>query len=205
VKAVAGPDRRLAKPMSSQTWPTLNPWSLTICATLGPAQEALVVELRRTLLRWTASPPSPAPIPPRSLAGRRQAAAEARGRLPAGRLMPAGERGGRGQAQKDLQGLRPGYLHIGLKELPRMPDEADKPCLCVAVDHCTHRRATKEAFYSAALLCGSGLGMASEHGAASSAGKPVSPGGCDTGRLISRPRQALRCNDSLGDSPNSAR
>lgn len=55
-------------------------------------------------------------------------------------LIPAAE--GEDTARKTFKDYAPGYFHIDLKELPRMPDEADKSYLCVAIE-----RASRWAYF----------------------------------------------------------
>lgn len=102
--------------------------------TLSPAQETLVVELRRTLylslddlVAVTREHIHP------------QASRAALGRLlkregvsRLADLIPRAE--GETGPVKTFKDYAPGYLHIDLKELPRMPDEADKSSLAVAID-----------------------------------------------------------------------
>lgn len=102
--------------------------------TLSPAQETLVVALRRTLLLslddLTAI--TRAHIHPdasRAAIGR-LLKREGVSRLTD--LIPVEE--GETAPKKTFKDYAPGYLHIDLKELPRMPDEADKSYLCVAID-----------------------------------------------------------------------
>jgi transposase InsO family protein len=102
--------------------------------TLSPAQEALVVELRRTLLLSTddLTAITRAHIRP-------QASRAAIGRLlrregvsRLADLIPAAE--GEAAPTKTFKDYAPGYLHIDLKALPQMPDEASPAYLCVAID-----------------------------------------------------------------------
>ncbi|MDF9392539.1 MULTISPECIES: IS481 family transposase [Methylococcus] len=102
--------------------------------TLSRAQELLVVELRRTLLLslddLTAI--TRAHIHPgasRAALGR-LLKREGVSRLTD--LIPVAE--GEAAPQKSFKDYAPGYLHLDLKELPRMPDEIDKSYLCVAID-----------------------------------------------------------------------
>jgi transposase-like protein len=102
--------------------------------TLSPAQEALVVELRRTVLLSlddlvAVTRAHIHPDASRAAIGR-LLAREGVSRL--ADLMPAEEGGAK--PKKTFKDYAPGYLHIDLKELPRMPDEADKSYLCVAID-----------------------------------------------------------------------
>jgi hypothetical protein len=107
--------------------------------TLGPAQEALAAELRRA-----------APLSPDDLAAiarariRPQASRAAVGRLlkreGVSRLtdpMPQAE--GEPAPKKPFQDYAPGHLRVDLEEPPRMPDEAGKACLCVAIDRASRR------------------------------------------------------------------
>lgn len=105
--------------------------------TLSRAQELLVVELRRTLLLslddLTAI--TRAYIHPgasRAALGR-LLKREGVSRLTD--LIPAEE--GEVAPKKTFKDYAPGYLHIDLKELPKMPDEADNSYLCVAIDRAT--------------------------------------------------------------------
>lgn len=106
----------------------------TMQTTLSPAQEALVVELRRTVLLSLddLTAVTRAHIHPgasRAAVGR-LLKREGVSRL--ADLVPAEE--GEAKPKKSFKDYAPGYLHIDLKELPRMPDEADKSYLCVAID-----------------------------------------------------------------------
>jgi transposase InsO family protein len=106
----------------------------TMQTTLSPAQEALVVELRRTVLLSLDDlvAVTRAHIHPgasRAAVGR-LLKREGVSRL--ADLLPAEEGGA--APKKTFKDYAPGYLHIDLKELPRMPDEADKTYLCVAID-----------------------------------------------------------------------
>jgi hypothetical protein len=102
--------------------------------TLSPTQELLVVELRR-LLRLSLDDLTAitrAYIHP-------QASRAAIGRLlkregvsRLADLLPAAE--GEAAPKKTFKDYAPGYLHIDLKELPRLPDETDNSYLCVAID-----------------------------------------------------------------------
>ncbi|CAG1769466.1 hypothetical protein BAC2_00340 [uncultured bacterium] len=105
----------------------------TLQTTLSPAQEALVVELRRTVLLslddLTAVVRAHVhPGASRAAVGR-LLKREGVSRL--ADLLPAAEGEPR---HKDFKDYAPGYLHIDLKALPRMPDEADGTYLCVAID-----------------------------------------------------------------------
>jgi transposase InsO family protein len=102
--------------------------------TLSPAQEALVVELRRTVLLslddLTAVVRAHVhPGASRAAIGR-LLKREGVSRL--ADLAPAEEGGA--APKKTFKDHAPGYLHIDLKALPRMPDEADGTYLCVAID-----------------------------------------------------------------------
>ncbi|MGI9211748.1 MAG: IS481 family transposase [Methylococcaceae bacterium] len=102
--------------------------------TLSPAQETLVVELRRTL--YLSLDDLVAIIreyihPQASRAGvGRLLKREGVSRL--AELIPAEERAT--IPVKTFKDYAPGYLHIDLKELPQMPDEAGKSYLAVAID-----------------------------------------------------------------------
>ena len=109
----------------------------TMRTPLSPAQEALVVELRRTVL-----------LPPDGLVAvthiHPEASRAAVGRLPKREgvsrladLLPAEE--GAPAPEKAFKDYAPGYLHTDLKELPQMPDEAGKFCLCVASGRASRR------------------------------------------------------------------
>jgi transposase-like protein len=105
-----------------------------MATTLSATQETLVVELRRTLLLslddLTAL--TRAHIHPgasRAAIGR-LLKREGVSRL--ADLIPVAE--GETAPVKTFKDYAPGYLHIGFKELPRMPDEAGKSYLCVAID-----------------------------------------------------------------------
>jgi transposase-like protein len=105
-----------------------------MATTLSRTQELLVVELRRTVLlslddlvAVTRAHIHPAA----SRAGiGRLLKREGVSRL--ADLLPVAE--GETVPAKTFKDYAPGYLHIDLKELPRMPDEADKSYLAVAID-----------------------------------------------------------------------
>ena len=105
----------------------------TLSTTLSPAQEALVVELRRTLLlplddlvavtRECINPDVSRSGMDRCLA-------------PHGvnilkYLIPAVE--GEDAIKKTFKDYQPGYLHIDIKYLPQMPDETSRRYLFVAI------------------------------------------------------------------------
>jgi hypothetical protein len=103
-------------------------------ATLSPAQEALVAGCAATFAAVAGRPAAVtrAHIHP-------QASRAAIGRLlkregvsRLADLMPQAE--GEPVPKKSFKDYAPGYLHIDLKELPKMPDEASKTYLCVAID-----------------------------------------------------------------------
>lgn len=107
---------------------------LRMQTTLNPAQETLVVELRRTLLLslddLTAI--TRAHIHPDASRAALGRLLQREGVSRLADLMPMAE--GETAPHKTFQDYAPGYLHIDLKELPRMPDEADQSYLCVAID-----------------------------------------------------------------------
>ena len=102
--------------------------------TLSPAQEALVVELRRTVLLSlddlvAVTRAHLHPEASRAAIGR-LLKREGVSRL--ADLVPAEE--GEAAPKKTFKDYAPGYLHVDLKALPKMPDEADGTYLCVAID-----------------------------------------------------------------------
>ena len=108
-----------------------------LATTLTPIQEVLVVELRRTLLlplddllavtREFINPAVSRSGLDRCL--RRHAVGNLK------RLMPAVE--GEAVAKKTFKDYEPGFLHIDIKYLPQMPDEAQRRYLFVAIDRAT--------------------------------------------------------------------
>jgi transposase-like protein len=106
----------------------------TMQTTLSPAQEALVVELRRTVLLSLddLTAVTRAHIHPkasRAAIGRllkREGVSRLADLMPEEEVAPA--------PKKTFKDYAPGYLHIDLKELPQMPDETGKSYLCVAID-----------------------------------------------------------------------
>ena len=105
-----------------------------MATTLSRAQELLVVELRRTVLLSLDDlvAITRAHIhPDASRAGiGRLLKREGVSRLVD--LIPVAE--GEAAPVKTFKDYAPGYLHLDLKELPQMPDEATKSYLCVAID-----------------------------------------------------------------------
>ena len=109
-----------------------------LCTTLTPAQEAIVLELRRTLLlplddllvvtREFVNPSASRSGLDRCL--RRHAA-------PTLRQLQAAERSAAAPALKTFKDYEPGFVHIDIKYLPQMPDEASRRYLFVAVDRAT--------------------------------------------------------------------
>jgi transposase InsO family protein len=109
----------------------------TLCTTLTPAQEALAVELRRTLLlplddllavtREFIHPGVSRSGLDRCL--RRHAVSDLRS------LQPEVE--GQAKPTKTFKDYEPGFLHIDIKYLPQMPDEASRRYLFVAIDRAT--------------------------------------------------------------------
>lgn len=106
----------------------------TMQTTLSPAQETLVVALRRILLLSLDDLTAITRAYIHSEASRAAIARllkrEGVSRL--AELIPVGE--GEAAPRKTFKDYAPGYLHIDLKELPQMPDEADNAYLCVAID-----------------------------------------------------------------------
>jgi hypothetical protein len=102
--------------------------------TLSPMQETLVVELRRTLLLslddLTAI--TRAHIHPEASRAALGRLLKREGVSRLSELIPAEE--GETGPQKTFKDYAPGYLHIDLKELPKLPGEAGKSYLCVAID-----------------------------------------------------------------------
>lgn len=102
--------------------------------TLSPAQEALVVELRRTVLLSLDDlvAVTRAHIHPEASRAAIWRPLKREGVSRLADLMPAEE--GAAAPVKTFKDYAPGYLHIDLKELPQMPDESAKSYLCVAID-----------------------------------------------------------------------
>lgn len=104
-------------------------------ATLSPAEEAIVVEIRRTLLlplddllvvvREFLCPTMSRSALDRLL--RRHEVSSLKD------LLPREER----QKPKVFKSYEPGYLHVDIKHLPKMPDEAKHQYLYVAIDRAT--------------------------------------------------------------------
>jgi hypothetical protein len=107
--------------------------------TLSPAQEALVVELRRTVLLslddLTAVTRAYIHLQASRAAIGRLLKREGVSRL--ADLMPKAE--GEPAPKKSFKDYAPGYLHIDLKELPKMPDEAGKTYLCARLDRASQK------------------------------------------------------------------
>jgi len=109
----------------------------TLSTTLSPAQEALVVELRRTLLlplddllavtREFINPDVSRSGMDRCL--RRHGVNILKD------LIPAVE--GQEAVKKTFKDYQPGYLHVDIKYLPQMPDETSRRYLFVAIDRAT--------------------------------------------------------------------
>ena len=109
----------------------------TLATTLSPIQEVLVVELRRTLLlplddllavtREFINPAASRSGLDRCL--RRHEAGNLK------RLVPVVE--GEVPAKKTFKDYEPGFLHVDIKYLPQMPDEAQRRYLFVAIDRAT--------------------------------------------------------------------
>jgi IS30 family transposase len=105
-----------------------------MATTLSRTQELLVVELRRTLLLSLDDLTAIVrehihPAASRAAIGR-LLKREGVSRLTD--LVPTED--GEAAPKKTFKDYAPGYLHIDLKTLPRMPDEADNTHLCVAID-----------------------------------------------------------------------
>ena len=109
----------------------------TLCTTLTPAQEALAVELRRTLLlplddllsltrEFINSAVSRSGLD-RCL--RRHGVSDLKA------LQPEVE--GQPQPPKTFKDYEPGFVHVDIKYLPQMPDEAQRRYLFVAIDRAT--------------------------------------------------------------------
>jgi transposase InsO family protein len=108
-----------------------------LATTLSPAQELLVVELRRTLLlplddllavvHEFINPDASRSGLDRCL--RRHGVSELKS------LQPQIE--GQAKALKTFKDYEPGFLHIDIKYLPQMPDEARRRYLFVAIDRAT--------------------------------------------------------------------
>ena len=109
----------------------------TLNTTLNPAQEVLVVELRRSLLlslddlvavtREFINPEVSRSGLDRCL--RRHGVSNLKA------LQPVAE--GEEATKKTFKDYEPGYLHIDIKYLPKMPDEAERKYLFVAIDRAT--------------------------------------------------------------------
>jgi hypothetical protein len=109
----------------------------TLCTTLTPAQEVLVVELRRTLLlplddllavtREFINPSVSRSGLDRCL--RRHGVSDLKS------LQPKVE--GEAQPVKTFKDYEPGFLHVDIKYLPQMPDETQRRYLFVAIDRAT--------------------------------------------------------------------
>jgi transposase-like protein len=111
---------------------------IKMCTTLTPTQERIVVELRTTLLLPTDD----------LLAVTREFINPAVSRAGLGRCLRrhgvsdlraliAVEEGERPAAKKTFKDYEPGFLHIDIKYLPQMPDEAERRYLFVAIDRAT--------------------------------------------------------------------
>jgi len=108
-----------------------------LSTTLTPGQEAVVVELRRTLLlplddllvvvREFINPQVSRSGLDRCL--RRHGVAQLR-KL---QVLPEGEQ----PSAKTFKDYEPGFVHVDIKYLPQMPDEADRRYLFVAIDRAT--------------------------------------------------------------------
>lgn len=108
-----------------------------LSTTLTPGQEAVVVELRRTLLlplddllvvaREFINPKVSRSGLDRCL--RRHGVAQLR-KL---QVVPEGER----PSAKTFKDYEPGFVHVDIKYLPQMPDEAERRYLFVAIDRAT--------------------------------------------------------------------
>jgi transposase InsO family protein len=108
-----------------------------LCTTLTPAQEYLAVELRKTLLlplddllvvvREFINPKVSRSGLDRCL--RRHGVSDLKA------LQPQEE--GKETAKKTFKDYEPGFLHIDIKYLPKMPDEAERRYLFVAIDRAT--------------------------------------------------------------------
>jgi transposase InsO family protein len=110
----------------------------TLSTTLSPAQEAIVIELRRTLLL----PLDDLLVVTREFihAGASRAALDRllrrHGISRLGNLQAeAGEAPVR--ANKTFKSYEPGFVHIDIKYLPQMPDETQRRYLFVAIDRAT--------------------------------------------------------------------
>ena len=109
----------------------------TLSTTLSPAQEALVVELRRTLLlplddlvavtREFINPDVSRSGMDRCL--RRHGVSVLKDLVP----VIVGEEA----VKKTFKDYRPGFLHVDIKYLPQMPDETSRRYLFVAIDRAT--------------------------------------------------------------------
>jgi transposase InsO family protein len=102
--------------------------------TLSRSEELIVIELRRTLLLSLDDLTAITKAYINSAASRagigRLLVREGISRL--ADLIPAAE--GEKTPVKTFKDYAPGYVHIDLKLLPRMPDETDRKYLCVAID-----------------------------------------------------------------------
>jgi transposase InsO family protein len=109
----------------------------TLCTTLTPAQEAIVVELRTTLLLPTDDLLAVTrefinPAVSRSGLGRclrRHGVAQLRDLLV--------QDDGDATKKKSFKAYEPGFLHMDIKYLPQMPDEQSRRYLFVAIDRAT--------------------------------------------------------------------
>jgi hypothetical protein len=109
----------------------------TLHTTLSAAQEMIVVELRLTLLLPTDDLPAIVtefinPAVSRSGLGRclrRHGVSNLKALIPQSESEVAGK--------KSFKDYEPGYLHIDIKYLPRMPDEEQRRYLFVAIDRAT--------------------------------------------------------------------
>ena len=109
----------------------------TLHTTLSAAQEMIVVELRRTLLLPTDDLLAIVtefinPAVSRSGLGRclrRHGVSDLKALIPQSESEAAGK--------KSFKDYEPGYLHIDIKYLPRMPDEEQRRYLFVAIDRAT--------------------------------------------------------------------
>ena len=109
----------------------------TLCTTLTPAQEALAVELRRTLLlplddllvltREFINPAVSRSGLDRCL--RRHGVSDLKSLQP--------EVDGQSQPPKTFKDYQPGFLHVDIKYLPQMPDETHRRYVFVAIDRAT--------------------------------------------------------------------
>ena len=109
----------------------------TLQSTLTPLQEDVVVMLRTTLLlRWMISSRSPASLSPQPCRGRGlHRCLKRHGVSDLKALLPVEE--GAAPPVKRFKTYDPGFVHVDVKHLPRMPDQTKPSYLFAAIDRAT--------------------------------------------------------------------